>query len=453
MKGKIDLLNGSIFTALTKLALPIMATSLIGMAYNMTDMIWIGRVGSDAVAAVGAAGMYMMLSQGLVTLARSGGQVLVAQRLGANDEKHAISLIKTSFQMATIFAILYGLICVVFAKPLISFFGLNNIETIANAKVYLMITGGLVIFSFYSQMYSGILTALGNSHTPFVCTTLGLIINIILDPLLIFGWFGFPKLGVAGAALATVIAQAVVMLAFFFVTRNEPFFQPVFQRATFVLENTKAILKVGLPIACQSIMFTIIAMSVARLVATWQDSAVAVQKVGGQIESISWMSADGFSVAINAFIAQNYGAKQYSRIKEGYKTALKLIVGWGTLCTILLVFFPETIFRIFINEADVVSLGADYLRILGYSQLFICMEIVTAGAFSGLGKTMPPSVVSVVFTVSRIPLAMFLSSTALGLNGVWWALTLTSILKGTVLFVWYLLTLKRLPQTKTKGTI
>lgn len=444
MREKIDLLNGSIFRALTKLALPIMATSLIGMAYNMTDMIWIGRVGSDAVAAVGAAGMYMMLSQGLVTLARAGGQVLVAQSLGANDEKRAISITKTSFQMATCFAIVFGICCVIFANPLIHFFRFNNLETIESAKSYLVITGGLVIFSFYNQIYSGILTALGNSHTPFVCTTLGLMTNIVLDPILIFGFAGIKPLGVFGAGLATIIAQTIVTLAFYLMTRRDPFFSLAMKRSKFSKKNAKAMVRIGLPIACQSVMFTFISMYVARLVASWQDSAVAVQKVGGQIESISWLTADGFSVAINAFIAQNYGAKQFSRVKEGYMNALKLIIGWGVFSTCLLVFFPETIFKIFISEPEVVPLGVDYLRILGYSQIFMCVEIVTSGAFSGLGKTLPPSLISVILTASRIPLATYLSSTALGLNGVWWAMTLTSMLKGIILFIWYRYTLKKL---------
>ena len=103
-----------------------------------------------------------------------------------------------------------------------------------------------------------------------------------------------------------------------------------------------------------------------------------------------------------------------------------------TTRTVLIV-FPAPIFRIFIPEADVLPMGVAYLQILGVSQLFMCMEITTAGAFSGLGRTLPPSVVSITLTTARIPLALLLISTPLGLNGIWWSITISSIFKGLVL--------------------
>ena len=110
-----------------------------------------------------------------------------------------------------------------------------------------------------------------------------------------------------------------------------------------------------------------------------------------------------------------------------------VVLLWGFFCTIVLIVFPAPIFRIFIPEAAVLPMGIDYLRILGVSQLFMCMEITTAGAFSGLGRTLPPSIVSTSLTVARIPMALLLISTPLGLNGIWWSITISSICKGIVL--------------------
>ena len=109
----------------------------------------------------------------------------------------------------------------------------------------------------------------------------------------------------------------------------------------------------------------------------------------------------------------------------------------GDFCTLLLICCPAPVFRIFITEKDVIPLGVDYLRILGVSQLFMSLEITTAGAFSGYGKTVPPSVISIVFTALRIPLALILVHTTLALNGIWWSITISSILKGVLLFVWF----------------
>lgn len=119
-----------------------------------------------------------------------------------------------------------------------------------------------------------------------------------------------------------------------------------------------------------------------------------------------------------------------------------VMLAWGVFCTLVLILCPQVIFQIFIHEQDVLPLGVDYLRILGFSQLFMCMEITTAGAFSGLGKTMPPSIVSITLTSARIPMAMVLSD-LFGLNGIWWAITISSIGKGSVLFTWFIHNIKK----------
>src|SRR5699024_7264850 len=155
------------------------------------------------------------------------------------------------------------------------------------------------------------------------------------------------------------------------------------------------------------------------MVAGYGDAAVAVQKVGSQIESISWMTADGFAAAVNSFLAQNHGAEKPDRIRKGYRSAMGVVLIWGVLCTVLLIFFPEPIFRLFITEQAVISMDVDYLVILGVSQLVMSVEITTAGAFAGLGKTLPPSLSSTILTAARIPLAWVLVQTPLGLNGIW----------------------------------
>lgn len=444
MRKSVDLLEGPIASSLAKLAFPIMGTSLIQMAYNLTDMIWIGRIGSGAVAAVGAAGMYMWLSSGVSTIPRMGGQVMVAQSLGAEDKENAVQYAKGALQMGIFFGILYGLIAVLGNSALIGFFKLNSPDVIRDARWYLVITCGAVVFNFINQILTGILTAMGNSMVTFRATTTGLLINLIVDPILIFGVGPFPRMGVAGAAVATVFAQLIVL----FVYLKTIWDDPVIFKPMHILEKTdrhffKEMVRIGIPVAAQSVLFTGISMLIARMIAGWGDAAVAVQKVGSQIESISWMTAEGFGTAVNAFVAQNYGAKKSQRVRKGYFTAMGLMVGWGIFTSAVLILFPEVLFRIFITEPEVIPMGVDYLRILGFSQFFMCTELTSAGAFQGLGKTVPPSVVSIVFTSMRIPLAMMLSATVLGLNGIWWSLSLSSVIKGVVMPVWFVLILRK----------
>ena len=219
-----------------------------------------------------------------------------------------------------------------------------------------------------------------------MATAVGLLINIVLDPLLIFGAGPIPKMGVLGAAVATVLAQTVVTAMFMWAAFHE---ETVFQKVRILSgihrEHMLLLIKIGLPSAVQSMIFTGISMIIARLIAGFGDSAVAVQKVGSQIESISWMTAEGFAAAVNSFVAQNYGADNIKRVKKGYRIAMGVVTVWGIFCTILLIGCPEVIFRIFIPDDKILPMGVDYLRILGYSQLFMCAEITTGGAFAGLG--------------------------------------------------------------------
>lgn len=433
MSKRIDLLEGNIFSSLTNLALPIMLTSLIQMAYNLTDMAWIGRVGSGAVAAVGAGGMFVWLSQSLATLARMGGQVKAGHCLGAGDRTNATLYAQNALQMGTLFGVGYGLLMLMTAGPLVGFFGLSEAVT-QEAKVYLYITGGLVVFTTLNQIFTGLITATGNSRTPFQITTAGLVFNIVFDPLFIFGFGPVPAMGVAGAAIATVLAQALVMLLFIRYARSDDHLLALVRVfAPPSKKHMKDICVIGLPTALQGAFFTIISILISRIVAGWGDAAIAVNRVGSQIESLSWMTADGFAAAVNSFIAQNYGAKNYERAKKGYRAALAVISGWGVVTTLLLVFLAKPIFSLFIPETAIIPLGVHYLVILGYSQLFMCVEIVAAGAFGGFGKTLPPSLVSILFTAARIPMAMVLSKTVLGLNGVWWTMTITSIIKGVLM--------------------
>lgn len=444
MKKNIDLLNGPVLPSLVRLALPIMATSFIQMAYNLIDMIWIGRIGSNAVASVGAASNYVWMCTAIVTLARMGGQVKVGHALGSGDPKTASEYAATSLQMTTVFGIICGIICILLHTPFIAFFNLTSPQVIADAEAYLIVTCGLTIFSFLNQMFTGIFTAMGNSHNAFLATTIGLIINIILDPLLIFGIGPFPALEVLGAAIATIFAQCVVTVMFLYYARLDTvIFRQIRLFARPRREHIASIVRIGFPSSMQSLVFNSIFMIIARLIAGYGDAAVAVQKVGSQIESLSWMTADGFSAALNSFISQNHGAGNNKRIKKGYTSAMSIMCTWGILCSMLLIFLPGPIFRIFISEADVIPMGIDYLTILGISQLFICIESTTGGAFSGYGRTLPPAVISITFMIVRVPLAVILSHGSLGLNGVWWSITITSGMKAAFILVWFAVFLRR----------
>lgn len=435
MPNSIDLTNGKINSKLIKLALPIMGTAFIQMAYNMIDMMWVGKDGSKAVAAVGTAAFYPWLATAFVMLSKVGGEVKVAQSVGQNNKEKAKSFIKAAIELNITLALIYTIITVTFNKQLIDIFKLGEIEVYNMSRQYLIIVGLGMIFYFINPLLTSIYNGLGNSKSPFLINTIGLVVNIILDPVLIFG-FGFIKpLGVVGAALATIIAEAVVTVVFIIMivkNKNEYFKNKYFRNINF--EFVKSILKIGFPIALQSGLFTVFSMTIGVIVASFGSVAIAVQKVGSQIEAISWMTADGFATSLSTFVGQNYGAKKFDRIHKGCKAMIITAIMWGIITTLALVLFNEPLFKLFINESDAIEKGRDYLTILGYSQLFMCIEITTTAIFKGIGRTYIPSSISIIFTGARIPMAMVLSSaTLLGLNGIWWSISLSSVIKGVLL--------------------
>lgn len=453
MSKKVDLLQGNVFRSLTVLALPIMGSQLVQMAYNLVDMIWLGRLNAGAVAAAGAAGMFSWLANGLAVLPRMGGQVLVAQNIGAKDMKQAGRYAAAALQMTGVLALAYTLLLTLCATPLIGFFRLNDPVVVQQAKDYLIIVGAGMAFTFLNAVLVAIITATGNSRTPFLAMLCGLGINMVLDPMLIFGIGPFPEWGVVGAAVATVLAQAIVTaLLVVYAIKDEYLFPLVklTQRAT--TAELKAIVVISGPAAFMNILFPLISMVISRIIAAWGDGAIAAQKVGSQIESISWMTADGFAAATSSFVAQNFGAGNLKRAKQGIRISYSLITVWGLFCTALLIFAAEPIFKLFIFEPEVLPMGVDYLMILGLSELFMCWEILAEGIYSGFGRTVLSSTISTVFTALRIPLALALSATALALNGVWWSISISSILKGLFISFALLMFVRKLSKTE-KNTL
>ncbi|RRD95921.1 MATE family efflux transporter [Clostridiales bacterium COT073_COT-073] len=431
-----EILEGDISKGLIWLALPIMGTSFLEMAYNLTDMFWIGRLSSREVAAVGTAGFFPWLMMGLITIPRIGAEVMIAQSVGRQEESERRAYIATVLQMGVLLGILYSIFIWQNSNWLLGFFRIKEAEVVAMADDYLRIVVFGMVFAFLNPIFTGILNAHGQSGLPFRFNTTGLIINIILDPILIFGFFGLPAMGVKGAAYATVIAQISVSLLFImFMIKDRSEFSGIPFRRLF-LDKWKKVAMTGAPTAVQGLLFTLISMVLARIVTSWGAAAIAVQKVTAQIEAISWRSAYGFSTALTTYVGQNYGAGNKERVKLSYQSAMKMGMGIGIFATGLLLFFPRILLAPFFHEAEVLEMGVQCMRIMGVSQMFMVTEIITSGAFNGLGKTVPPSINGIVFTALRIPMAWYFSG-LIGLDGVWWSVALSSVCKGIVLPGYY----------------
>lgn len=445
MDRNVNLKEGNITSVLIKLALPIMGTSFIQMLYTLTDMMWLGRLSTNAVAAAGAVGFFLWLGMSLVVISQIGVSVEVSQAHGRNDIGDAREYISNGIKLNILIGLTYGMILLIFRNQVIRFFNLDNTEAVTMAIEYLIIIASGILFHFMNPLFSAIFNATGNSITPFKSTAIGLVANIILDPLLIFGMGPIPALGIKGAALATVLAQIVVTLIFIMVTRkNKILFSNLNMLELPKKKYVKRIVKLGLPASMQSSAHAIISMILTRILAQWGATAIAVQSIGSQVESLSWMTAEGFAQAIAAFTGQNYGARNFERVEKGYYKGIQIVGSIGLFATFLLIFGGGFIFKIFTpNDPLAIEQGILYLKILGLSQFFITIEIASAGAFNGLGKTQIPAKIGITLNLLRIPMALYLSSTFLGMSGVWWSMSISSILKGLVLTSLIIYTFKK----------
>lgn len=373
----------------------------------------------------------------------------VAQCIGRGDKEEAHKYAQTAVQLATLMGLLFAAVMLLFLHPLVGFFQLQDPEALQAALSYTKIACGLIVFSFLTLTLTGIYTAQGDSKTPFIANFIGLVTNMILDPLLILGLGPVNKFGVNGAAIATVSAQAIVMTILILGIirqKKQNVLKGIKLFTKIPFKYLSGICKIGIPTAIQGMVYCGISMVLTRMVSGFGAEAVAVQRVGGQIESVSWNTADGFGTALNAFIGQNYGAGKMDRVRKGYKASLCSVGIWGIFITIMFVFQPKAIAEIFFHEPKAIMIAIGYLTIIGVSEAFMAVELMTVGALSGLGKTHLCSVISILFTSARIPLAIILGGALLGLEGIWWAFSVTSIVKGIIFvctFCWI---------TRGKGT-
>ena len=439
-----DLTGGSIFRQLLTLALPLMAISFIQMAYNLVDIIWIGRLGSESVAAVGAVGMLMWMMNSVALISKVSAEISIGQSIGARRLDQASIYASHTTTIAIVLGVSFGLFFLLFPHPYISFYNLEQ-EIALEATGYMQIISLGIPIIFLILNFSGIYIGSGRSDIPFYFNATGLVTNIILDPLLIFGVGPLPAMGVKGAALATILSEGVVLFLFI---RHLKRRNGLFGKFRFLIrprrKYTLNILKLGLPVAAMNAYFAFINMNLARTASLYGGHlGLMSQTTGGQIEGITWNTSTGFSTALGSFVAQNFAARKMGRANRAFRYTLTMMGALGIVVTLAFVLYGEGIFSLFVPEKEAYMAGGEYLLIIGVSQIFMMLEITTQGMFNGLGRTTPPAIISIVFNTLRIPIAMILG-THMGVTGVWWAISITSIFKGIILFTWYLILQKNL---------
>ena len=440
---EVNLLEGSISRGLLSLAMPLMASALIGIAYGITDSMWLGRLSTGAVSAVGTTQFYTWMLQSLALISSVGTSVGLSQAHGRKDQEDAKEVMRAGLTVCLSLCFVATVVLFFASDAIMSAYQLEG-RTHQDAVRYLQIVSLGAVFLFMIPLLTASFYARGNSIIPFKISICALLFNIIFDPVLIFGWGPFPKLGVSGAAIASVLAQALATTLLLFAShRSRGILFQVDKDTKLDLNHVKNIFSLGIPACIHSLVHALVGMVLVGYIAGYGQAFIAVSTIGAQLESLAWMSAEGFSQAMTTFMGQNYGAKKFDRLRRGYLSGMLIVGSFGLVTALLLFFGRESLYKIFLpNDPQTVLYGAQYLFIISFSEIFMTLEIGTAGALNGLALTKYPAILATIFNLFRIPLAWLLMP-RFSINGIWAAMSISSILKGVSHLIIYFYLEKR----------
>lgn len=431
----VDLTEGRILKVIMTLALPVIGTSLLQFTYNLVDMIFVGKLGSGALASVGSSSLFINIGYAINALVVIGTGIKVSHAAGKKDKKEASQYINAGLMINFILTLFYGIILFIFGKFFIEFLKLNSKVIEKDAHIYLITYIPVLFFSFFNMLYTRILSSFGNNKISFLISLAGTGLNILLDPLFIYVF----HMGVFGAALATLIATIVMFVLFNLIFRDILTYS---REEKIHYQQIKDIIRLGWPTSAQRLLFSLIGVFLAKIVAQFGSDAIAAQKIGLQIESITYMVIGGLNGAIASFTGQNYGAKKFKRIHKGYQSALWVGIGYSLIMAAFFIGIPEKLAAIFVDDLTTIAIAANYLRVVGIVQIFSTVEMISNGTFTGLGLPAIPAFISVVFTAARIPLALVFIR-FWGVNGVWISIALSSLLKGSISFLVYYFSVRK----------
>ncbi len=428
--NKIDLTQGKVLSVLIALALPIMGSSVLQLTYNLVDMLLVGRLGSDAVASIGTTSFLIGMANAIQACLVVSTGILVSHAIGRKDEDAQHKYLNVGFRLNLVFGLFFACFVILVGKPFITFLNVDNAQVESQGYAYLVMSAPTLIFSFFNFWYTRVYSSFGQNKIALRISAIGVILNILLDPLFIYTF----KMGVLGAGVATLIANIFMTLSFY--KKSKTLFTIEF-KTKYRLMSYFELIKLGIPMSSQRVLFTLVNILLAKMITSFGTEAIAAQKIGLQIESITYMVIGGLNGAIASFVGQNYGAKKLHRIKEGVKVSMGIGIIYALITTFILLIVPQTLARCFVSDLTTIQITADYLRIVGLTQVFMAIEIICNGVFVGLGMPKIPATISIIFTILRIPMA-WLFIQWFGVNGIWISISVSMLLKGvTAIFIYW----------------
>lgn len=382
--------EGVIWKQLLLFFFPILLGSFFQQMYNTVDTIIVGRfVGTGALAAVGASGPILSLINGFFLGVSTGATVILSQFCGASDREGVSKALHTGIALALALGMIITGLGVGLAPKILRLIGTPE-SCLEEAVLYCRILFGGAVFSMLYNMGSGILRAMGDSRKPMIFLIVCCAVNIAADLLLVWGL----RLGVAGAAIATVASQAVsAALVLLTLMRQKDEARLEIRKIRFHGRLLISILQIGIPAGIQLMMFDFSNLIVQSSINSFGEAAVAAWVAFGKADGITWMISGAFGVSVTTFVGQNFGAQKYDRMRRSVWVCMALSVSLVGALSVLEFTFREPLLGLFTTDPEVIAIGAEMMaKIVLFNAVFMPIEVF-AGTMRGTGYALPPTII------------------------------------------------------------
>ena len=440
MEARNNLTEGSILKSLIILSVPIIFVSILQSAYQLIDTFWVGRLGTDAIAAVSISFPIIFLIVSLGGGLSISGTILVAQYKGKKDKKAVDHIAGQTLLMVFIVSVILSVFGYFLSPFLVSLMGVES-NVFSNAVSYMRISFIGMIFMFTYMVFQSLMRGVGDVKTPMYIVFGTVILNLILDPLFIFGYWFIPALGVAGAAVATIGTQGIsAVIGVILLLRGKHQIHLRLNNLKPDLPLIKKMFRLGAPASIEQSTRSLGMIIMTFLVASFGTLTLAAYGIGGRILSFIILPALGLSMATSTLVGQNIGAGKIKRAEKIAKLSSLTSFIILTLVGILFFFFAEQISAIFIpGELETIQATALFIKIMALTFGFIGVQMSLNGAFRGSGNTIIPLVLSIIaLWILRFPLAYILSKhTSLAELGIWIAFPVANVIAAIITIIWF----------------
>jgi len=437
-KTNSQITKGGLSSSLWKLAMPMMIGALLQDLFSLIDLFFVGRLGYIQVAALSIAGAILATILMVAIGISAGTTALIAHFIGKKDYNSADNVLFQTIVISLVCSVLMALVGLFGTNNLLQAFGATA-DVIPAASEYLRINFTWSIVIFLSLAFNQALRGSGDAVTPLKILIVANIINIILDPFLIFGWWFFPRMEIAGSALATIISRAIgilILLRHFLFGHSTLHFQRSAFRINFILIGR--MLKIGFFASLEVLLRQISLLLLLRLVTSFGVACLAAYGIAIRLRMGIMMFGFGMGISASVLIGQNMGAGDSTRAEKSGWKALKyyeLIV--IPLAVFLFIFAPQII-GVFNNNPEVLKIGSNLLRFVAVTLPFLASALVLGKGIGGAGDTIAPAAMTGIFQLGlRIPLAYLLVYICkLGYSGIWMGINASDICQG-IMMAWY----------------